>query len=176
MKCIIPVMSTGSMSYVLSHLSYILILPSPVLLKEKEKWFSLTNVFCCYNSVYLGLYAENCLGALRLWGFCSQTPPSLAKLPQPPTLGSADHLTEDSCRDCESQKILIHFCFYFSTTHLFFSLDLMGLLQNPKLSTPCAHNHKASAVGVTTGLWGHTHVPSNLVCPKGFSPVWMFQL
>lgn len=91
------------MSYVLSHLSYILILPSPVLFKEKGKWFYVTNAFCCYNSVYLGLCAENCLGALSLWGFvnfCSQTPPSLAKLPQPHIPGSADHPAEDSCREC----------------------------------------------------------------------------
>lgn len=70
MKCIIPVMSPGSMSYVLSHLSYILILPSPVLLKEKEKWFYVTNAFCCYNSEYLGLYVENCLGAFKALRLC----------------------------------------------------------------------------------------------------------
>lgn len=140
MKCIIPVMSPGSMSYVLGHLGYILILPSPALFKEKEKWFYVTNAFCCCcSSVYLGLYAENSLGALRLWGFVNFDPKLLHHWPSylSPT-PRAVQITENSCRESVwiSEKILIHFCFYFSSTQLFFPPDLMGLLQNPKFPTP----------------------------------------
>lgn len=141
------------MSYVLSHLSYILSLPSPTPFKEKGKRFYVTNAFCWYKSIYPRLYAANCLSALMLLGFVNvvllyQIPSAAAPLPGQRRPPDTAFLLGTSWNPRRFHRIVciesfqFSFAFTFPMLTYFFPQGLDGTATNPKPSAPRAHSHQ----------------------------------